>query len=91
MKKIFTAAVAAILTFSISMNATTPETPSMTRVAVETTAGNFMIGLYNDTPRHRDNFLKLVGDGFYIRPPAANSQNDRIKSDFSASGLSSSL
>ena len=37
----------------------------MTRVAVETTAGNFMIGLYNDTPRHRDNFLKLVGDGFY--------------------------
>lgn len=65
MKKIFTAAVAAILTFSISMNAKTPETPSMTRVAVETTAGNFMIGLYNDTPRHRDNFLKHVGDGFY--------------------------
>lgn len=34
-------------------------------VEVATTAGNFTILLYGDTPKHRDNFLKLVKDGFY--------------------------
>lgn len=35
------------------------------KVAVETTAGNFTILLYGDTPRHRDNFVKLVKEGYY--------------------------
>lgn len=35
------------------------------KVEVETTLGNFTILLYGDTPRHRDNFVKLVNDGFY--------------------------
>lgn len=30
-----------------------------------TNMGNIRIALYNETPRHRDNFLKLVGEGFY--------------------------
>lgn len=32
---------------------------------VETSAGNIRIRLYNDTPLHRDNFVKLVQDGYY--------------------------
>lgn len=40
-------------------------TPNMTKIEVETTAGNFVVGLYNDTPKHRDNFVKLVGEGYY--------------------------
>ena len=34
-------------------------------VLFETTMGNIRVVLYNETPRHRDNFLKLVGEGFY--------------------------
>lgn len=40
-------------------------TDSLTRVKFETTMGNFVIALYNDTPLHRDNFLKLVREGYY--------------------------
>lgn len=34
-------------------------------VLVETDFGTMKIKLYNETPRHRDNFLKLVREGFY--------------------------
>ena len=36
-----------------------------TLVRFETTSGNFTIALFNDTPRHRDNFIKLVEEHFY--------------------------
>ena len=34
-------------------------------VLLETTEGNIRVVLYDDTPIHRDNFLKLVGEQFY--------------------------
>lgn len=34
-------------------------------VRIETTAGVIRVALWDDTPRHRDNFLKLVSEGFY--------------------------
>lgn len=34
-------------------------------VLLETNKGNIRIALYNETPLHRDNFLKLVKLGFY--------------------------
>lgn len=34
-------------------------------VELHTTMGDVLVELYNDTPLHRDNFLKLVGEGFY--------------------------
>lgn len=34
-------------------------------VLLETDSGNIRIQLYNETPRHRDNFLKLVRSGAY--------------------------
>ena len=34
-------------------------------VELKTTMGDIVVELYNDTPLHRDNFLKLVGEGFY--------------------------
>ena len=34
-------------------------------VLLETTEGNIRIALYDETPRHRDNFLKLVESHFY--------------------------
>lgn len=34
-------------------------------VEMETTMGTIEVVLYNDTPGHRDNFVKLVREGFY--------------------------
>ena len=36
-----------------------------TIVLIETTLGNIKVKLYNDTPLHRDNFIKLVKEGYY--------------------------
>lgn len=34
-------------------------------VELKTSMGDVVVELYNDTPLHRDNFLKLVADGYY--------------------------
>jgi cyclophilin family peptidyl-prolyl cis-trans isomerase len=34
-------------------------------VEIETEYGNMIVKLYDATPKHRDNFIKLVEDGFY--------------------------
>lgn len=36
-----------------------------TKVEIQTTMGNIEIALYNETPQHRDNFIKLVKEGTY--------------------------
>lgn len=35
------------------------------RVLLETTEGNIVIALFNETPLHRDNFIRLAEEGFY--------------------------
>lgn len=35
------------------------------RVRFKTTSGEIIVKLYNETPAHRDNFIKLVDKGFY--------------------------
>ena len=35
------------------------------RVKMTTSLGVIVVELYNETPQHRDNFLKLAGEGFY--------------------------
>jgi peptidyl-prolyl cis-trans isomerase B (cyclophilin B) len=35
------------------------------RVNIETEYGKIVVKLYNETPQHRDNFIKLVKEGFY--------------------------
>ena len=45
-------------------NTVTPDS-SNAKVEVETTLGTFTVLLYGDTPRHRDNFLKLVRENYY--------------------------
>lgn len=63
---------ALILTFSSApMQANTDSaiaaesTEPGTLVDIKTTAGDIRVLLYDDTPLHRDNFLKLVGENFY--------------------------
>lgn len=35
------------------------------QVLIQTSFGDMVVELYNETPQHRDNFLKLVEEGFY--------------------------
>ena len=40
-----------------------------TIVIIETSMGTIKVKLYNDTPKHRDNFIKLVNEGWYNGSP----------------------
>ncbi|MBQ0057754.1 MAG: peptidylprolyl isomerase [Bacteroidales bacterium] len=37
----------------------------MSKVKIQTTLGDITVRLYDETPLHRDNFLKLAKEGFY--------------------------
>ena len=52
-----------ITTFAISLSAQEKEI----KVLIMTTMGNITVQLYNETPQHRDNFLKLVNENKYDR------------------------
>jgi peptidyl-prolyl cis-trans isomerase B (cyclophilin B) len=44
-------------------------TEKETVVVIKTSMGTIKAKLYNDTPQHRDNFIKLVNDGWYNGSP----------------------
>ena len=46
-----------------------------TLVKIETTLGDIEVKLYNETPKHRDNFIKLVKDGVYEGKKCAERKN----------------
>lgn len=48
-----------------AVNATAQTDTVRHEILLETTMGNIRLALYNETPLHRDNFLKLVRDGYY--------------------------
>lgn len=54
-------------TESASESAAQPQTTNskMTKVKLETTMGDIVVELYDETPQHRDNFVKLVQEGYY--------------------------
>lgn len=41
------------------------DAPQKCLVQIETTYGNMLIELFDSTPKHRDNFIKLAEEGFY--------------------------
>lgn len=60
MKKYFLSALMMVISMTIHAQAT----DNRTQVLIETSMGNIKIALYNETPKHRDNFIKLVKEGF---------------------------
>ncbi len=52
-----------------------------TIVVIKTSMGTIKAKLYNDTPKHRDNFIKLVNEGWYTGSPF-----HRIIKDFMIQG-----
>ena len=66
MKSLFlikTILILALTQFSLMTNAQI--TNSHTLVKISTEYGDMTVKLYNETPLHRDNFIKLVEQGFY--------------------------
>ena len=55
----------AILALGSGLSVQAQDDQERPRVQIETSLGNMVIELYNETPIHRDNFLKLAGEGFY--------------------------
>ena len=55
----------AILFLIAALVASCGERDNRSRVAIETEFGTMEVVLYEETPRHRDNFLKLAREGFY--------------------------
>ena len=48
-----------------SQNAKAQTADNETKVLIKTTVGDITIKLYNETPQHRDNFIKLVNEHYY--------------------------
>lgn len=56
-----------VIAFSLLIAAACLAAPGGRRVKVRlsTSMGDIVVELYNETPKHRDNFVKLVKEGFY--------------------------
>lgn len=54
-----------ILLFSLLSSCKPGVKGDETIVLIETDLGDIKVKLYNETPKHRDNFIKLVQEGFY--------------------------
>ncbi|MGI4020691.1 MAG: peptidylprolyl isomerase [Janthinobacterium lividum] len=60
MKKLIPTFILTLITFCIFAKA-----PKNQYVRIKTSYGECIIRLYNETPKHRDNFIKLTKQGFY--------------------------
>lgn len=65
MKRVFIA-ITLLLTANLAIMSQTPAKPQKeTIVVIHTDMGDITVKLYNETPLHRDNFIKLVNEGYY--------------------------
>lgn len=62
MKKILTLFV---LLSTVSIMTIAQDVPQGTKIQISTSLGDIKIVLYDNTPQHRDNFIKLVKDGYF--------------------------
>ncbi|MDX9946351.1 MAG: peptidylprolyl isomerase [Bacteroidales bacterium] len=64
MNTVFRCLIATALLFTIASCSTSGGSEN-TMVLIKTTSGDIKVKLYDGTPLHRDNFIKLVNMGFY--------------------------
>lgn len=64
-KKIFTLLAIFLAFTGVTMQAQTVQDTTRHEVLLETDSGDIRIELFNETPKHRDNFLRLVRSGAY--------------------------
>jgi len=54
-----------LMLFSTGMKVRAQKIQPERLIKIETTLGDILIKLYNETPGHRDNMIKLIEEGFY--------------------------
>jgi peptidyl-prolyl cis-trans isomerase B (cyclophilin B) len=54
-----------VLTTVFNTNCFAQKNDKQTKVLISTSYGDIKLVLYDETPKHRDNFIKLVKEGFY--------------------------
>ena len=54
-----------LLIFAIAAVTSCNQGDGYTYAEIETTQGTMKVKLFNSTPQHRDNFIKLANEGFY--------------------------
>ena len=64
MKRIAFFIVISLFTLGISCGGSSKKSEE-TIVSIQTDFGEIKVKLYNDTPKHRDNFIKITSEGFY--------------------------
>lgn len=64
-KKIFILLAIFLAFTAVTMQAQTVQDTTRHEVLLETDSGDIRIELFNETPKHRDNFLRLVRSGAY--------------------------
>ena len=65
MKKIAMALLATVFMFNLSLMSQTKTQQKVVKFVIHTDYGDMKGFLYNETPQHRDNFVKLIKSGFY--------------------------
>ena len=75
----------------------------MANIKITTTMGDITVRLYDETPLHRDNFVKLASEGYYdnvlfhrvienfMIQGGKGTEVDSIKGEFSANGIQNDL
>ncbi|MEI6434498.1 MAG: peptidylprolyl isomerase [Bacteroidota bacterium] len=65
MKKIALAILATVFMFNLSLMSQTKTDKNVVKFVIHTDYGDMKGILYNETPQHRDNFVKLAKSGYY--------------------------
>lgn len=65
MKRIVLTLLTAAFIFNLSVMSQTKTEPKVTKFIIHTDYGDMTGILYNETPKHRDNFVKLTKSGFF--------------------------
>jgi len=65
MKKVLFAALAIVFMFNLSSMSQTKTNQKVVKFVIHTDLGDMKGFLYNETPQHRDNFVKLAKSGYY--------------------------
>lgn len=65
MKKTFVLCAAMLLVFNLTLFSQTKTQQKVVKFVIHTDLGDMSGFLYNETPKHRDNFVKLAKSGYY--------------------------
>lgn len=65
MKKLALAILATVFMFNLSLMSQTKTDKKVIKFVIHTDFGDMKGFLYNETPKHRDNFAKLTKEGYY--------------------------